>query len=771
MYDDVIARSDDDLRREALIKRARLLEDGLSDPGQAIDGWREVVNATEGGGSPVAEHAYREAVGELERLYRSRSQWRELVDLLEARLSRSQNAMETAELHLRLAELLEVQVGDLPAAIDQLEHVIAEGALWERAVAALERLVVHEPHRERIAELLEPVYREQDWWQKLVVILDAKLDFVRDPIDQITILHEIAKIHEERGGALDLALHALARAWRIDVGEEDSLARLLQLAAKLEAWDDAVATLEEGAAAAPNPDLAGSLWARAAEIHEAQRQDLPQAIRAWRKVEEARPDDLVALAALDRLLAVQGRVQELVLVVTRRAELTEDAGVRQVLLHRVAALYDEVLNDKPAAIIAYRNVLNVDDADLSALDALERLYREAGDARELVITLERKIELTPDLVARQALRHAAAQVYEQRLDDVHQAIGQLTAILDDDAGELTALAELDRIYGKQKLWPELLDVVDRRALLAITSADRAELAFRAAHLVEVELLDPDAAIPRYGAVLQVLPAHAGARAALESLMLRDDHVAAATAILERVYRSDREAAGLVRIYERRLALPADDPAARRSDWSLLAEVHETMANQPVEAFSVWSRAIAAEPEDTDLLAPLLRLADGQNLWGDLATRLESLLDESLPPDVEQLYAIRLGQIAEDKLGDMARAALAFERATQGPDPRPALTSLERVLARSSRWPELAVVLRRQADASEDDAHTAEYLYREADLRETTLHETRAAVSAYREVIQLLEPSAGAPGARADVALRARAAGGDRRDPRAVVRGR
>ena len=60
-------------------------------------------------------------------------------------------------------------------------------------MAALERLVIHEEHRERIAELLEPVYREQDWWQKLVVILDAKLDYIRDPIDQITTLHEIAR--------------------------------------------------------------------------------------------------------------------------------------------------------------------------------------------------------------------------------------------------------------------------------------------------------------------------------------------------------------------------------------------------------------------------------------------------------------------------------------------------------------------------------------------------------------------------------------------------
>ncbi|MBA3459340.1 MAG: hypothetical protein H0T46_05220, partial [Deltaproteobacteria bacterium] len=751
IYEDMIARSDDDLRREALIKRARLLEDGLADPARAIDAWREVVIATDGGGSAIVEHAYREAVAELERLYRSRAQWRDLVDLLEARLSRSlsnpSSASETAELRLRLAELQELEIVDLGASIDQLENVIAEGALWDRAVASLERLVVHEQYRERITELLEPVYREQDWWQKLVVILDAKLDYVRDPLDQVTVLQEIAKIHEERGGALDLALHALARAWRIDVAEEESLTKLLSLAQRLEAWDDAVATLEEGAAAAPNQDLAGALWARTAEIHESQRNDVPQAIRAWRKVDEARPDDPVALAALDRLLAMQGRVEELVSVVARRAELSEDAGVRLVLLHRVAALYEETLQDRTAAIHAYKNVLSVDDTDMSALDALERLYRASiesvgftagsSDARELVLTLERKIELTADIAERQELRHAAAQVYEYQLADIHQAIGQLTAILDDDQGEPRALAELDRIYAKQKLWPELLDIVDRRALLATTSTERAELAFRAAHLVEVQLLDPDAAIPRYGAVLQVLPSHAGGRAALESLMLRDDHVVPATAILERIYSADRDAAGLVRIYERRLAVPSDDPEQRRNDWTLLAEVHETLANQPVEAFAVWSRAIQADPDDADLLGPLHRLAESQNLWGDFATRLDALLDESLPPDVEQAYAMRLGQITEDKLGDLTRAAAAFERASHGPDPRSALTALERVLARSSRWPDLAVVLRRQADASEDDLHTAEYLFRLADLQETTLHETRGAVGAYREVIQLV----------------------------------
>src|SRR5439155_13243507 len=148
VYDELVSRIDDDLRREALIKRARLLEDGMADTKRAVEAWREVVLATEDGGTPITEHAYREAVGELERLYRGRKQWHDLVYLLEARLARAQAAAEISELRLRLADVLEAEVGDLSGALDQYEQVIQDRLGWERAVASLERLVVHDEHRE-----------------------------------------------------------------------------------------------------------------------------------------------------------------------------------------------------------------------------------------------------------------------------------------------------------------------------------------------------------------------------------------------------------------------------------------------------------------------------------------------------------------------------------------------------------------------------------------------------------------------------------------------
>ena len=178
---------------------------------------------------------------------------------------------------------------------------------------------------------------------------------------------------------------------------------------------------------------------------------------------------------------------------------------------------------------------------------------------------------------------------------------------------------------------------------------------------------------------------------------------------------------------------------------------------------MWGRALADDPEDLDLLGPLMRLAESQNLWRELAALLDERFSEAadpLPPDIEQTYAMRLGQIAEDRLADLDRAARAFDRASHGPEPRPALAALERVLARSSRSADLAAVLRRQADAAEDDPQRAEYLFRLGDLQETTLQASPLAIAAYRDVLGLMPNH---PQARAALERMLASAPSERRD--------
>src|SRR5690606_17383388 len=137
----------------------------------------------------------------------------------------------------------------------------------------------------------------------------------------------------------------------------------------------------------------------------------------WRRVLEVKDDEATALTALDRLLAIEGRFEELVEVIERRAQLADEPGIRLVLLHRIAALHEDELDQPAEAIAAYKNVLGVNDADRQALDALERLYRAQQDWSELVEVMRRKIELCTSPAERRELRFGAAKVYDRELSD------------------------------------------------------------------------------------------------------------------------------------------------------------------------------------------------------------------------------------------------------------------------------------------------------------------------------------------------------------------
>src|SRR5205823_2296126 len=151
----------------------------------------------------------------LERLLSAGEKWHDLVELLVGRLDRSEGAAYVA-LKYRLGTIFEQHLDDPSGAIDAYEECLHKESGHKEALAALERLVMDKDHRFRIAQVLEPLYKTADEWQKLVVIYDAQLEFIEDATKRVEILREMARLHEERGGKAKHAWEALARAFKED---------------------------------------------------------------------------------------------------------------------------------------------------------------------------------------------------------------------------------------------------------------------------------------------------------------------------------------------------------------------------------------------------------------------------------------------------------------------------------------------------------------------------------------------------------------------------
>jgi tetratricopeptide (TPR) repeat protein len=718
-------RALDPVRKKAhLFRICQLQEEVLKDRAQAILAYRAVLDVD-------GEDA--QAITGLDRLLTVDERWPDLADLIQRRLERA-TPEDALTLRRRLGGLLETKLDDLPAAIDTYERILAEHANDTVAVAALERLVLVQDHRHRIALILEPIYRAADEWAKLAVILDAELPFIDDRLRRVELLHEISQLHETRGGRLDLAFAAAARAFREDISSEEDLANLERLAERSGAWEAVIRELEAATEGLYDTELAARLLGRAATLEETRRNDLRRAIDLWRKVLAIHDDNPEALPALERLLGLEGRHAELVKILERRAELASDPLEQRDFLARTAGLYEQKLGDAEHAVSSWKAVLNVVDDDAEALSALARLHESAGAHRDRVQIYQRQIELAADPAAKIALLFRAAEVHEAHLQDTVEAIGAYRQLLELAPGEPKALEALDRLYVRERQWPELLEILEARIAGTPDPAARADLRFRSGLVLEEGLGDAPGAIDRHDQVLADVPTHPGARKVLWRLLRGDDHREAAARVLEPVLRQQGSFDELVELSELRLAAN-QDPSERRTLFANIAELHEHSRQDPAQAFHAWARAFAEDPAAVEIEAELERLARSRGAFGELAACLEERLVDAIDAELGRRLSLKLADIYEQELHDAGKAAAKLRQALayQG-DERGPLASLDRIYSRAGATDELAEILAREAEVAPSPAEQAGFLFRLGELREAR-HDGAGALASYRDVVE------------------------------------
>lgn len=744
LLDEQAGRTADVEEKKTLLRRsARLDEERLGDPERAMATLRAILEI---------DPAQVEAAAELERLLRAGERWYDLGEHLGWLLGRADTDAERDAVAFRLADVHEKRLADLPTAVDRYEEILKRTPGHRGALAALERVILDADQRFRVAQILEPIYRASGELQKLVVILEAQLETVDEPARRAEILGEIGDIHG-RLGRLDMAFEARRRAWLIDVASADALTQLEEAAhaGGTALWAPLAETLQGGAERAPDPDLQGHLLAAAARLYEERLRDRNRAIEAWRAALGARSDDVDAFIALERLLAQASRMTELTETLDKHAEVSADPGERKALTKRAAVLYEQALKQREKAIAAWRAVLEIDDADEEALDALGRLYVAGMAWRDLSGVYQRKIEIARDAAAARLLRILQARHYDEKLAEPHEAVSQLRAVLDGNPGDIEALDLLDRIFTREGQHAELVELLDQRAAIEANAAERDATAFRAARLCEQELSDPSEAISRYQQILTRTSSHDGAREALWQLAHGEDRRSAALAALEPTLRGRQEWDGLVELLELRLTT-LDEPGPRFEVLAEIARIEETERGERKRAFDAWARAFVEEPTELRARRALEGLAKANADMPGLAAVYEERIGATFDADLQRSLSLRLAEICETALGDPARAADHLRKARELPgDEWPVLTALDRVLRSLGAWADLADVLAREAELSGDPGAQGEFLAQLGEVRRKRLDDAEGAIAAFREVVRHAPDHSGALAALAEIA--------------------
>ncbi|MCA9664794.1 MAG: tetratricopeptide repeat protein, partial [Myxococcales bacterium] len=865
LYESELDKLVDAMRQvEMGLRVARVYEEELGDAESAIRHFNQVLEV---------EMENRDAILALDRLYQQGERYGDLAEILRRRIRMAETEQDIIDLQFRLGQLYQEALEDLSNAIECYREILASTPEHTPSVTALELLFEDGQQQLEIAEILEPLYRMGEQWEKLVKIMQVQLERMDEDADKVSAIQRIAEICEQRLGDHHRAFQWWGYALAQDPLSEMITDELERLARTVDGWSDLAGYYGAVLEKVENDDRK-RLLKMMARVFDEELRDAARAEESYLYVLQLDDIDPDALAALDRIYDASAMYQELAEILKRRIAITDDTEALIELQLRLGQVYETALEDLDSATKTYNSVLDTDSRNSKALDALEQIYfrreqwRELydtyeklvdiapGDAgvadcyarmakissdaledpenaqdlwnrvldlrgedpialwaladlyeaaeewRELVEVLQRQVHITEDGMQQIRLYQRLGRIWGDKLGRDRNALESWMKVLEIDPGNTDALYAMAAIYRNTQAWEELVETLQRLIDIGMTGdMSEDELKTLYTQLGELEgeiLLRPQAAIDAWRKVLDLQPDDFRALGALELLLTQEARWEECIQVLQRkveVLSSDEERIDVLmqaaniwqekvgdadsasRVYERimeldnanRTAFEALDSIYREGwHWEKLidlllgrtdhadsidecvtllqqvAKVYEEQLNMGEQAFVVLQAAFKQDYTNDITAKELERLASSTNKWNELLTEYNTVVQTITDPEVKSDLLVKMGRWYGNELGHLDYAIASVQQALQiDPESVKALTELGNLYRKTARWAELGGVLQRNAELEDEPDRKTELYLSLAELFETQLQDPNQAIAAYNKALAVDENNADA----------------------------
>ncbi len=732
VYERVITATKDDARRAELLSEVALVaEEIIGDRPKAAVYYERIL---------ALDPEHDQAAHALDSIYAAEGRWESLAALLRARLERATMDQAPA-LKLRLGTLYVTRLGDPKTALGFLEEVLQAEPSERDARDLVEGLLDNPELRSRAAAVLEAVYVAQDAARDLVRILEIRLETARQTTDRRELLRRIAELKDER--LQEGAFEAYARLVPLAPDDAHARERLLELARKMGAHEEAARVLVESAAAAQVPEPRGEILGEVARLYEERLDDTLRAKEIYKQILELDPDNveltLPAARALERIYEGTGESAELVKILRIEVKLEEDAARRHELLAKLGTLSENALGDPRGAIEAWKSRLDDDPLDEAALAALDRLYERTSEWRPLVEVLRARERHTDDAKARRALMLRAAVILADKLSDVNEAILAYRAVLDEFGPERGVLAAIATLYEVADRHQDLAETLEMDLGLAESTEDRLALLARLAEVQETRLKEVPTALETYRQALALDTSHAPSRKALERLTSDENVRREAASILRPLYEAEGAHEALLRVLDIEAEFE-ETVDGKLALFEQAARVAEQDLHDPKRAFAYAARGLRASAGEAELptwLERAERLASATSAHGELVALLEEVAPGIDDENAQLETLLKIAVLAREKLADADKARTYYVKALElrGDDAR-ALKALEELYGEAKDWPALLDILRKRAENAPDDAERRRILFKDAELSANELADPKGAIEVYEEILAI-----------------------------------
>ncbi|MCU0690711.1 MAG: tetratricopeptide repeat protein, partial [Polyangiaceae bacterium] len=437
-------------RKEIQTELGELLEKQMSDVEKGILFYKNALEV---------DPYHLPALEALERIYSTREHYRELVQILAAKVvAKKDNAEEAASIYVRMGGLYETTL---------LELSKAAGCYASALEVELSNLLAMRG--------LERIYATQGNWSDLVKILEQQLDVVPTERERIDALMKLGNICEEQFLKAEEAAARYEQVLDVDPNQEPALVGLERCYSKLRQWLDLVNTYERHISVTLDRSLKIELFGYIAQVFADEVEDVDRAIDAYQNIVDLDDTHIPALEALAKLYERKDSAADAIDYMTRVAELTADGVQRVEMYYRIGHSLDTQLGDRVAARERYEMALDLDPTHVPTLSALKAIALDSAEYDQAARYLDQEQVHTQAPRQRAKLLVELGTLREEHLEEHDLAVQAYELALQTDNESEEAARPLLEEYVRVGRWREAEPLADMLLKKGTGKMERYEL--------------------------------------------------------------------------------------------------------------------------------------------------------------------------------------------------------------------------------------------------------------------------------------------------------
>ncbi len=673
---------------------AALWADQAAEPDSATSAWEKIREI---------DPAHDEAFAQLEKLHTSAGRWEPLIELYLSRLETRTETSDRTELLRKIARVFEEQLHDKGQALDALVNALGEDF-----------------HDRETARYLERMAQATGRWGEVIQTANQWLQEQTEPKQKIRLCLHLAKWYGDDLGHPEYAQPYYAQIVQLDPNNVGALRQMGQLYRKNANWQQLGSTLTRALDVAVSDLDRKEILSELGELLDTHMSQTDQAIVYFNRALEVDAAFIPALENLERIYAARGLNRELVDVMTRKVPaLSDKHDIAQTKL-KIAALFETSLGDPLRASQVYREVLDVDGANLQALRGLARVYELLNQWPDLVKVLESELDVVQTERERIEILMHLAKLQEEHFLKADIAAQRLEQVLEIDPNHEEAYFALERCYRKLRQWLDLINTYDRHVAATLERKTKVEIYGAIAQVYADEVEDNERAIDAYKNIVDL-----------------DENNIAALDALAKLYEKLDDAAQSIDFMTRVAELTQDSRQRVEAFYKIGKALDEKLGDR-VAAQDRYEMALDLDPSHLPSLGALRQIAIDNADYDKAARYIDQEQSYTAGPRQRARLLVELGKLRDEMLGDHDSAVLAFEAAYEAdPENEDSAVPLMNEYTAKENWakaePLLDLLTRKAGKRERGEQHD---LWNKLGLVASKLGKDDKALKAYTAALQL-----------------------------------